>query len=452
MPESLSRREFFKAMGVAGASTVLATASPAVADEMDLVPRPIERKLWWAKAVENPTTGIDWDRIQRFDYANTTLGDLPKYVGAETVKEWNALRAANRLQWEKEGRPGYTTKDMALDAGVNGGRYPLSFLGPQQAATPEERGVAKYEGTPEENARIVTAALRFFGAATVGFVELDGRTEKLIYAVDPDGKRLDFEDVAEGYETDDRRVLPQKARWVIVYTIQMSNETFKRAPTVLGSQASMSGYARQTVIQAQLQEFLRALGYHGYGESSTNALGLALAFGVMAGLGELSRLNRLITPEYGPMVRVFKHVTDLPLAPTKPIDAGIMQFCRRCKKCAEVCVPGALSYETEPSWEVRGGWNNPGHEAYFEDAVLCRQYWYEVGTGCGVCFSACPYAKEDKASIHKIVMATSAATPIFDGVFKSMDDLFYEYEKSPEQWWKTDLPELGIDTTRGHNV
>jgi len=452
MPESLSRRDFFKAMGVAGVSTVLATTSPALADEMDLVPRPIERKLWWAKAVDKPTIEIDWDQMQRFNETNTCRAGLPKYVGADTVKEWNALRAAKRLQWEKEGKPGYSTKDMAIEAGVGTGRFPLSFLGPQQATTPEERGVARYEGTPEENARIVTAALRHFGAATVGFVELDSRTEKLIYAVDPDGKRIHFDDVAEGYETNDRRVLPKQARWVIVFTVQMSNETLKRAPTVLGAQTTTLTYTRHTVIQAQLQEFLRALGYHGYGESSTNALGIAPAFGVIAGLGELSRLNRLITPEYGPMVRVFKLVTDLPLAPTKPIDAGIMQFCRRCKKCAEVCVPGALSYETEPSWEVRGGWNNPGHRAYFEDSTLCRKYWAEVGTNCGVCFSACPYAKEDKASIHKIVMATSAATPIFDGMFKNMDDLFYDHEKSPEQWWKTDLPEMGIDTNRGHNV
>ena len=75
-----------------------------------------------------------------------------------------------------------------------------------------------------------------------------------------------------------------------------------------------------------MQEFFRGLGYMGLGESSINALGIAPAFGVLGGLGELSRLNRLITPEFGPMVRVFIMITDLPVATDKPIDAGIMKF------------------------------------------------------------------------------------------------------------------------------
>ena len=272
---------------------------------------------------------------------------------------------------------GYTLKDQALaSAHVGVGR---SYLGPQKAETPEERGVPKWEGSPEEAAKIIRAAMRHFGAATVGFIELDDNTRKLIYGVDPDGKDLIFTDDPIATEEEEARYIPNSCKYVIVYTVQMSTETMRRCPTPLASQTTTLAYRRGETIQASTQEFLRGLGYQCLGESSTNALGIAPALGVMAGLGELSRLNRLITPEFGPMVRVFKLLTDLPVAVDKPIDAGIMEFCKRCKKCAEACPSESLSFLDEPTWETQGGWNNPGHKAYFENAVSCLHLLARAG-------------------------------------------------------------------------
>ena len=124
---------------------------------------------------------------------------------------------------------------------------------------------------------------------------------------------------------------------------------------VIAAQTASLAYNRGAHIQCRTQEFLRGLGYQGLGESSINALGIAPALAVMSGLGELSRLNRVITPEYGPMVRVFKMITDLPLAVDTPIDAGIMEFCKICKKCAEACPPAALSFD-DATWARARGW------------------------------------------------------------------------------------------------
>ncbi|MBK8836991.1 MAG: hypothetical protein IPO29_19920 [Anaerolineae bacterium] len=160
---------------------------------------------------------------------------------------------------------------------------------------------------------------------------------------------------------------------------------------------------------ASVQEFLRGLGYQGLGESSINALG-APAFGVLTGLGEMSRLNRMISPEFGPMVRVFKLLMDLPVAVDKPIDAGIMAFCKACKKCAEACPSQSLSFDTEPTWKVRGPWNNPGHKAYFEDSVSCMTYWREKATKLWHLLR-CPFAKKDKAWIHEMVKVGMSVAP-----------------------------------------
>jgi reductive dehalogenase len=369
------------------------------------------------------------------------------YVGKEKSDELSAISAATLLDGALNNVPGYTLKDQALN-GAQGARVAMSFVGPQKAKTPEERGVPKWTGSPEEGSRILRAAFRHMGAATVGFVELDENTKKLIYSNDPDGKELIFTDDPEPSETETARFIPNTAKSVLVYTVQMSEETLKRAPTPLGQQTTGLAYKRHTVIQAAMQEFLRGMGYMGMGSASINALGIAPAFGVLAGLGEMSRLNRMITPEFGPMVRCFIILTDMPVAFDKPIDAGIMEFCKRCKKCAEACATGALSFDDEPSWETRGGWNNPGHKAYFEDSTKCMTYWREVGTNCGICFSVCPFAKKDKAWIHEWVKATASTAPAMDGFMRSMDDAFgYGAQKDCEEWWQLDLPEYGTDSS-----
>ena len=456
--KKLSRRDFLRlaGLGLGGAAVTTAakpksgSKAPAKGKFLDEAGRP--KRPWWVKTVDEPTTEIDWDKMERFNEREGSIRGPghEKYVGKERAEEWDKISAENEARRIREEVPGYSLKDYAMwDATIYDLRADRSYLGPQSAPTPEDRGVPKWTGSPEEAARTVRAAFRHFGAAHVGIVKLDEKTKKLIYSHDPDGKKLVFEDVDEAYETEEKRVIPESAKWVIVYTVQMSTETLKRAPTVIGAQTTLLSYGRGAHIQNMAQEFLRELGYQGLGEAQINGLGIAPAFGVMAGLGEMGRMNRLVTPEYGPMVRVFKMITDLPLATDKPIDAGILEFCKRCKKCAEACATGALSFEDEPFWETRGGWNNPGHKAWFEDSVKCREFQKkEAGTNCGICFSVCPFAKHDKAWIHDWVKAGTATAPFLDGFFRSMDDAFgYGKQKDPEKWWHLDLPEYGIDTS-----
>jgi epoxyqueuosine reductase len=450
----LSRRDFLRVAGIGAGAAAVATVSKPAAAAHDFKAAPFSdpagrpQRPWWVKEVDEPTTEVDWAKVQRYNERTGTVRGpgMAGYVGDDEVDRLSAVAAENEKKRMLDNVDGYTLKDQALkSAHVGVGR---SFLGPQKAKTPEEREVPKWSGSPDEAAKIIRAAMRHFGAATVGFFELDDNTRKLIYGVDPDGKDLIFTDDPVASEDDDARYIPNSCKYAIVYTVQMSQETMRRCPTPLASQTTTLAYRRGETIQASTQEFFRGLGYQCLGESSTNALGIAPAMGVMAGLGELSRLNRLITPEFGPMVRVFKLLTDLPVAVDKPIDAGIMEFCKRCKKCAEACPSESLSFLDEPTWETRGGWNNPGHKAYFEDSPSCLAYWREqAGTNCGICFAVCPFAKKDNAWIHEWVKAGSSAAPFLDSFFRSMDDAFgYGTQASSEEWWSLDLPEYGLDS------
>ena len=424
------------------------------------------KRSWWVKYVDQPTIEVDWDNMKRYDSRVVPQVYYPNYVGQDVAEKLSKLSEARRNRWIIENKPGYTLRDRALEIGANRGSVMPTFIPNYDPASkltsraskvwsPDNIGVPRWEGTPEENARMVRAAARYFGAGEVGFVELDTKTEKLIYSYDVDGKKIEFEDVDLAYETENKRVIPTKARWVIVFSVQMSEEMLKRRDglnaTALSGTPNSLGYSQGRNVLDRLQTFLHVLGYQGLGSPWFNGLGIAPALGIMAGLGELSRLNLLISPEYGPLQRVFRLVTDLPLAPTKPIDAGIMRFCRTCKKCALLCPAEVLNVETDPSWETTGKWSNPGHKAYhYTNSAKCMTQWKVSSVGCSTCLSVCPFAKKHKSFVHTVVEATIAKMPIFNALFTKMDGLLgYDVPKDNESWWDMDMPPYSVDSIHG---
>jgi len=404
---------------------------------------------WWVKSIDKPKLAVDDSVYSRFEPRKAVFGSFIKYYGAENAKALRRRSQKRRLQYLKNKEPGYRLEDRALaEAG-----WVISNLGGLNRGTrswtshsvlsPEKLGVEPYQGSPGEAARLIKAAARHFGAAKTGITILDRRH---IYAKGR-GKNVVFEPVNEPYESDDKLVIPDKCRYAIAMAVQMSLDNIQCAPTAISSAGSTLGYSRCELLVAGLAEFIRGLGYVAI--PSVNDLGSSVAIAYDAGLGELGRTNRLITPEYGPTVRLCKVITDLPLAADKPIDFGLLEFCKVCKRCAEACPPRSLSFDDEPSFEVKGEWNNPGHEAWFEDSPRCFAYWQESTSNCSLCLSVCPWSKKDKTLIHEIVKASSAKIPALDDLFARMDAVFgYGGQKSAQKWWSLDLPEYGIDTTR----
>jgi epoxyqueuosine reductase len=107
-----------------------------------------------------------------------------------------------------------------------------------------------------------------------------------------------------------------------------------------------------------------------------------------SGLGWIGRSNLLVSPGYGPAVRLTTVLTDAPLPCGEPVDAS---RCGTCDDCVSACPGKAVK---GPGWKVgmaRG-------ELY--DAFACRDTARAraaaVGvseTICGVCIAACPYTK-----------------------------------------------------------
>lgn len=114
-----------------------------------------------------------------------------------------------------------------------------------------------------------------------------------------------------------------------------------------------------------------------------------------AGLGWIGKSALLVTPEYGPAVRLSSVLTDAAFdALGRPVNASRYGACTRCRDaCPGGAIHGAL-------WDV-----NVPREALV-DVEACRRAaralaWERLGeriTLCGKCVEACPYTRKALAS------------------------------------------------------
>ncbi len=135
-----------------------------------------------------------------------------------------------------------------------------------------------------------------------------------------------------------------------------------------------------------------------------------------AGLGELGRFGYLISPKFGARTRLGAVTTEIPLVPDGPIQFGVQDFCRRCKKCAVNCPPGAIPADNRTV--VRGV------EKWQLDIEKCYRYWRVVGTDCGLCMRVCPFSHPDTLA-HNILRSGIKRSSFARSVSVYGDDLFY---------------------------
>jgi reductive dehalogenase len=495
----VSRRDFMKSLGFAGAGLGALTASAPIFHDLDEVESSAWgnwKRPWWVKEREfgNPTVELDWKAMQRFNLLNQLWlpNTISKYLGLEKTLEIYAANSADLINGIKNNVPGKTLRDVSLYTAASTyfssqmpGQAMKSWLGPQKtevygiSSTPEELGVPRWEGTPEENLKMLRAAMRFFGASQIGVVALDDNERKIISVRDPgdmfnfdyltqtppdtDAKWFVFEDVDKGYEGSNKYVLPNKPLWTVSIAIQMSKELFRDGTGALRQAANISRYRIHAMLQFLTQNFLRGIGYQGFGYpiSATGALP-AQACSILSGLSEMGRNNNYcISPEFGPICGYFSLITDLPLAPTPPIDSGIFRFCHTCNKCAEICPSQAISYDSEPTWEIKPSeiapdvepmWTTPGKKTFHTDSPKCATFFHSNHGYCGRCMGTCVFNTNMKAMVHDVVRATVGTTGLFNGFLWNADKAFGYGLVPPEkweEWWDKDYPVLGQDSTIG---
>jgi reductive dehalogenase len=440
-----------KGLGLAGAGLGTAAATAPVFHDLDEVTSSAQGEIkhpWYVNKLdhENLTVEIDWGILQRYD-ARIRFQRINDEARAlyQVARDLKSGGLSN--DWMMDKFPTYKGPDLRtvsmcdatsatrLDyAGFDGSLKQVrgSRAGqPLNIPTPEDEGFTKWTGTPEENLRTLRSACRFFGASEIGVVEVTEKSKKLIYANDSSGKPLNFKSASVPEETDSEYIIPTSCRSVLFFSTLEATDQVKQAPA-----PTWSGYDHYSRVDRRINYFLGAMGYL---HVDINRLSTSSAFGAMAGVVEHSRAGHIATSyKYGNMFRgMHRIVTDFPLPPTNPIDAGVAKFCENCKTCAESCPYEAMDLG-DKSWEHsypddnRLGCLVQGYKGWRTSVLKCPK--------CKNCHTTCPFNAADDAIIHQIVRPVQAITPIFNGFFAQMHRTFGYGTRNPDDWWEHDVP------------
>lgn len=148
-------------------------------------------------------------------------------------------------------------------------------------------------------------------------------------------------------------------------------------------------------LTEQMAQLLRRHDYQAQAMASskrTDPIGILGDFphkaaAVRGGLGWIGRSTLLVTPEYGPRVRIATVLTNAPLAATT--FAPLLPQCGQCRACERACPAQAIS---GVSWHL---------DVKREDMLAVTQcdvwkierYPDFDGLVCGICLAVCPQGK-----------------------------------------------------------
>lgn len=262
----------------------------------------------------------------------------------------------------------------------------------------------------------------FFGASLVGICELDRRW---LYS-------HAHSKYGEAGKSIEKIEIPEEYKYAIAIAIEMDYEGISCSPAHPASAATGVGYSKMAFTAGLLAQYIRGLGYQAIPCGNDTACSIPIA--IDAGLGELARNGLLITPEFGPRVRLCKVFTDLPLVPDKPIEFGVWDFCHRCQKCAEVCSSQAIM-RGEPTEKTNNISNREGLLRWPINAEKCLAFWVANGTDCSNCIRVCPFNKPP-GWFHSALRWGAKNTPWLDAFLGKLDDfLGYGKQAKPDEFW-----------------
>lgn len=273
-------------------------------------------------------------------------------------------------------------------------------------------------GTPAEANAEIKRVGRFFGADMVG---ITGYDERWMYV-------NKFSDMSQ---TEKPQEIPAGLDNVIVTAQAMDYDLVRTVPSALSGAATGLGYSHDALVVLSIAQYIRNLGYNAVASMNDTALAIPLA--IKAGLGEYGRNGLLITPKFGPRVRLGKIFTDMPLAHDAPIKFGVKEMCQTCNACAAGCPVKAIPFGP-PSTEVFNQSNLKGVRKWSVDGEKCFSYWVAQNSDCSICIRVCPYNREyDKW--HNRAWLKLAQTP-----FKKLALWWDQRQKrgermKPKAWW-----------------
>ena len=248
---------------------------------------------------------------------------------------------------------------------------------------------------PVAMAKQIKGVAQYLGATVVGITHLD---QLYVYSNRARGN------AEMGEKPGDPINLPH--RYAICLGFASDYERYMTNNSKISDTEYQFGNNHAIVPTFMLASYIREMGYparaHYHGRNEVNPIPLA----INAGLGELGRHGMLIHEKYGSRLHLTTVTCDLPMAVDEPVDIGVEEFCKYCKKCSRTCPSHSIPFGEK---EVLNG-----VEKYVVNVESCYKYkmagrgeW----TNCVVCMTSCCYNKPD-TWWHDLALWSVKATPI----------------------------------------
>ena len=308
---------------------------------------------------------------------------------AKSENFYSSYREPLTSQWKGRGA-GFTQRDFALR---NASWHIFDIFAENKAGEDRREGYhdtltvlrdgpdTKLEfDSDEEAAKNIKYIGKKCGADDIGITEFDDRW---VYS-----KRYS---VPTGYEKQNE--FDNDIKYAIIIINAMDKDLLQTVPSALSGVATGWGYADDLFVLISLSQYIRNLGYKAI--PSLNDSALSIPYAVKAGLGEYGKHGLLITPKFGPRVRIGKIFTDLPMKCDNPIRFGVKEFCNECNLCVTAC-PAKAIFDGNPMKERVTKSTIKGVEKWSINPEKCFKYWTSINTDCSVCIRVCPYNRGHK--------------------------------------------------------
>jgi epoxyqueuosine reductase len=169
----------------------------------------------------------------------------------------------------------------------------------------------------------------------------------------------------------------------IVLVMEMDKARMDKAPSRDTAVMVHETYNQLGQVSNQIADWLRERGYAAHAGHPLGGMALYPPMAQAAGLGWRGISGLVITPQFGPRVRLAAVFTEIENLPVYAGDehAWVSDFCENCRRCIRDCPPDA--FYDEPIQHENG-------LVTVLDNKRCFPYFMAYH-GCSVCIKVCPF-------------------------------------------------------------
>lgn len=181
---------------------------------------------------------------------------------------------------------------------------------------------------------------------------------------------------------------------VIVLIMEMDKARINTAPSLKAGEAVHETYNLLGDKTNRITDDLRKMGFAAQASHPLMGMVYYPPLAERAGLGWIGKNGLLISPQYGPCLRIsaiFTSIKNLPFYNSENSHKWIESFCEKCGKCVRKCPTQAI-YKTAKD-------NDSGVKTYIENQK-CFPFFVKTH-GCSVCIKECVFNEIDYNEVKK---------------------------------------------------